>query len=79
MTPAEVDPSARAHEIEAELRRHPDPERAEAMRRYLKSDLEFILLPVPAVRTAARTPRQVPARDLAEALCQAGVRTSAGR
>ena len=39
-----------ASRIEAELRRHADPARAEGEKRYLKSDLEFIGVPTPVFR-----------------------------
>lgn len=40
--------------VEAELRAVGDPERAEGERRYLKSDLEHLGVPVPEVRRLAR-------------------------
>ena len=52
-------PSQRAEGIEAELRAAGRPERAEGERAYLKSDLEFLGVPVAAVRTVARRHRDL--------------------
>ncbi len=41
---------ARVREIEDRLRRHADVERAAGAKRYLKSDLEFIGVPIPDLR-----------------------------
>jgi 3-methyladenine DNA glycosylase AlkD len=60
-----------ADSIEAELRALGDPERAQQERAYLKSDLEFLGMPVASVRKAARRHRDLGHEaviDLVEAL-----------
>ena len=47
-----MDPAAAARSIEEQLRAQGTPERAAGSRRYLKSDLDFVGVPVPAVRAA---------------------------
>ncbi|TMD48844.1 MAG: DNA alkylation repair protein [Chloroflexi bacterium] len=44
-----------AHAIDVELRRHRNPARAPAEKAYLKSDLEFLGVGLPAMREAVRT------------------------
>ncbi len=52
-------PAELADRIEAELRTIGDRDRAGQERAYLKSDLEFLGVPVAAIRTAARRPRNL--------------------
>ena len=47
-----MNPAAAARSIEEQLRAQGTAERAAGSKRYLKSDLDFIGVPVPAVRTA---------------------------
>src|ERR1700682_5642822 len=47
-------PSAIAAAIDVELRRHRNPDRAPAEKAYLKSDLEFLGVGLPAMRTTVR-------------------------
>src|SRR5438128_10905638 len=48
-------PSALADAIDVELRRHRNPARAAAEKAYLKSDLEFLGVGLPAMRETVRT------------------------
>src|ERR1700682_2456850 len=50
-----VRPSALAEAIDIELRRHRNPARARAEKAYLKSDLEFIGVGLPAMRQTVRS------------------------
>ena len=55
---------ALAAELEAELQRHRNPVRARAEKAYLKSDLDFIGVPLPAMRQMIRAlQKQRPALD----------------
>jgi 3-methyladenine DNA glycosylase AlkD len=55
MSPAPaVDAAALADELEARLREHANPERAEQERRYLKSELHHLGVSVPAIRRVTR-------------------------
>ena len=60
----ELSAAALADAIDAELRAVADPERAEKVRAYLKSDLEFLGMPISAIRQAAHRHRDLAHDDV---------------
>src|SRR5437763_7436392 len=54
----EATPSSRAQQIDAEVRRHRNPARAVAEKAYLKSDLDFLGVGLPAMRAVLRSIKQ---------------------
>src|SRR5712691_4312965 len=68
-TKTQARPSALADAIDVELRRHRNPARAPAEKAYLKSDLEFLGVGLPAVRQIVGVvKRQLRALDRRELL-----------